>query len=71
MVTGFDRVRLAMQSMVSVKTIVRVYKGLGSDYTRARVTAAATSLGLPLPPERSTLPSALSSTEPAETSPTR
>ena len=69
-VKGFDRVRLAMHSMVSVKTIARVYVGQGSDFTRARVSAAAAQLGLPLPPERSKAPSLDSSPGLAKTLPT-
>ncbi|HEX2875153.1 MAG TPA: hypothetical protein VHP33_28070 [Polyangiaceae bacterium] len=70
MVKGFDRVRLAMQSGASIPTIVRVYKGLGSNYSRARVSAAAEQLGLPMPPERSTSLSPASSPGLAKTSQT-
>lgn len=51
---GYDRMRLAVQAMVSDKTVRRVYRGGGTNWSRARVKAAAESLGLPLPPERST-----------------
>lgn len=66
----YDRLRLAAQAMVNEKTVARVYRGGGSDYTRARVSAAAETLGLPLPPERSTAPSPSSSPGLAKTLPT-
>lgn len=68
---GFDRMRLAVQAMVSDRTVRRVYSGGGTQWSRQRVAAAARTLGLPLPPERSKTLSEPSSPAPAKTSPTR
>lgn len=68
---GYDRMRLAVLAMLSEKTVRRVYRGYGTAYSRARVKAAAESLGLPPPPERSSLASLSLPPEPAKTSPTR
>ena len=47
--TAPDRIRIAAQAIVSPRTVYRVYRGEGTDYSRARVSAAAAALGLPPP----------------------
>jgi hypothetical protein len=53
-ITSHERLRIAAQAVVCERTVVRVYSGGGTDYSRLRVTKGATELNLPLPPERST-----------------
>lgn len=48
--SSHDRVRIAAQAIVHPRTVARVYEGEGTDYSRARVCAAAEALGLPPPP---------------------
>jgi hypothetical protein len=49
--TAHDQTRIAAEAIVSVRTVDRVYRGLGSDYSRTRVVEAAKLLELPLPPD--------------------
>lgn len=53
MVSPADRLRIAVQGIVSEMTVRRAYLGRVSPYSRRRVVAAAQALGLPLPPEPS------------------
>jgi DNA-binding LacI/PurR family transcriptional regulator len=48
--TTHDLTRIAAEAITSVRTAQRVYEGLGSDYSRRRVTEAAQRLGLEPPP---------------------
>lgn len=48
-----DRLRIAAQALVCERTVLRVYQGKGNQYSRLRVSEGAKTLGLPLPPERS------------------
>lgn len=50
MISAHDRVRIAAQIVAHPRTVQRVYQGRGTDYTRRRVSEAAETLGLPLPP---------------------
>jgi hypothetical protein len=54
MMTSHDRVRIAAAALVCERTVIRVYKGGGTAYSRLRVAEGAKALGLPLPPEPST-----------------
>jgi hypothetical protein len=49
--TSHDLTRIAVRAIVSVRTVQRVYQGLGSAYSRRRVREAAIALELPAPPE--------------------
>lgn len=66
-ITTHDRLRIAAQALVCERTVLRVYKGRGTAYSRLRVTEGAKALGLPPPPE----PSSPSSPEPSPTSSNR
>jgi hypothetical protein len=50
MLTGIQKVRVAAQIGRSVRTVDRVYRGLGNAYSRDAVTRAALQLGFPAPP---------------------
>lgn len=56
MITPYDRVRIAAHIVANPRTVLRVYQGLGSHYSRVRVTEAAVALGLPPPPSTSSEP---------------
>lgn len=62
-----DRLRIAAQALVCERTVLRVYQGKGNPYSRLRVAEGARVLGLPPPPE----PSSLNSPEPSPTSSSR
>lgn len=71
-ITGPERIRLAAETIMCERTITRVYRGEGTDHSRARVYRAALALGLPLPPSRSSpSPTSSSSTPDSMSSPRR
>lgn len=49
---GPGALRLAVDAIVSPRTVARVYAGGGNAFSRERVAAAAKRLGLPEPPPR-------------------
>lgn len=49
MISAYDRVRIAAHIVANPRTVLRVYQGDGSDYSRRRVTDGAKALGLPPP----------------------
>lgn len=52
MISAIDRVRIAAHITANPRTVLRVYQGGGSDYSRRRVAEAAEALGLPEPPPK-------------------
>jgi len=64
--TSHDRLRIATHALVYERTVIRVYKGGGTAYSRLRVSEGAKALGLPLPQDPSTA-SLESSPEPSPT----
>jgi hypothetical protein len=53
MINAHDRVRIAARIVAHPRTVYRVYRGQGSEYSRRRVQEAARELGLPEPPTSS------------------
>lgn len=53
MPSSHDLARIAVHAIVSYRTVQRVYRSGGSEYSRRRVIEAAMALRLPLPPEPS------------------
>ncbi len=47
---GPIRVRLAERAVTSVDSVVRIYRGIGSEHMRERVRRAAIELGVEPPP---------------------
>jgi len=52
MISAIDRVRIAAHITANPRTVLRVYQGGGSEYSRRRVAEAARELGLPEPTQR-------------------
>lgn len=50
MISGHDQARIAVQAIVCQRTVLRVYQGRGSTYSRRRVAEAAKVLGIAAPP---------------------
>jgi hypothetical protein len=51
-----QRALIAVEACVCLRTVDRVYGGLAGEHAHERVERAATRLGLPLPPERTSAP---------------